>query len=91
MIFENIINDTETENKSIDKHIKLNPSNAINLNAVQIAYKMKTNEQLNLNELINICVLEFITKLNNINVSGNESEAFIYIDNLRNQLKQGGF
>ena len=47
MLFENIINDTETNNKSIDKHIKLNPSNNINLNAVQIAYKVETNEILN--------------------------------------------
>lgn len=90
MIFENIINDNENINKSIDKHIKLNPTNAINLNAVQIAYKMRTNEQINLNELINIGILEFIKQLNDISIYGNENEAFIYIDNLRNELKQGG-
>lgn len=90
MLFENIINDTETNNKSIDKHIKLNPSNNINLNAVQIAYKVETNEILNLNELINICILEFTKKINNISSSGNESEAIQYINQLRNELKQGG-
>ena len=90
LIFANIINDNENINKSIDKHIKLNPSNAINLNAVQIAFKVETKEQMNLNELINICILEFIKQMNNIATPGNESQAIQYINELRKELKQGG-
>ena len=43
MLFENIIKNNETDYKTIDKHIKLNPNSAINLNAVQIAFKLQTD------------------------------------------------
>ena len=90
MLFEDIIKNNETDYKTIDKHIKLNPNSAINLNAVQIAFKLQTNEIINFNELINMCVLDFIKSINNISSSGNDNEAIQYINQLRNELKQGG-
>ena len=45
---------------------------------------------MNLNELINICILEFIKQMNNIATPGNESQAIQYINELRKELKQGG-
>lgn len=91
MLFENVINDKENNNKSIDKHIKLNPTNNINLNAIQTVLKIEYNEYISFNDLINICIMEFVKQTNNIVLSGNESEAINYINNCKNEYKQGGF
>ena len=85
MIFETLNNINQNENKHLDKHIKLNPSNAIKLNEVQIAFKTQTNKHINLNQLINMSVNVFIKNIKKEIVNNNELQAIEYI---KNELKE---
>lgn len=83
MIFENITNGNKPDNKKISKHIKFNPDELINLNAVQLAYKTQTNKHINLNELISISVNLFINEIKKEITRNNEIKAIEYIETLK--------
>ena len=85
MLFQEI-NNTNTENKKIQKHIKLDPNLIINLNNVQIAYKLETSQHINLNDLITIGLNLLIKNLKQEIAKGNEKQAIEYLNELKKEF-----
>ena len=86
MIFDSINNTTQPDNRKIQKHIALNPNAIINLNAIQTAYKVETQEHITLNELIGVSINELVKSIKNKIANGNELEAINYLKSLKNEL-----
>lgn len=87
MIFENITNGNQPETKKISKHIKFNPNELINLNAIQLAYKTETNQHITLNDLVSISINLFINEIKKEIVRNNEIKAIEYIKTLKKEIK----
>ncbi|MBQ3414953.1 MAG: hypothetical protein IJH39_06330 [Clostridia bacterium] len=87
MIFENINQTNQPDNKKIQKHISLNPEAVINLNAIQTAYKVETNEHINLNDLIAISINVLVKLIKNEIANNSELEAIKYLTKLKKELE----
>ena len=87
MIFENINQTNQPDNKKIQKHINLNPEAVINLNAIQTAYKVETNEHINLNDLIAISINVLVKLIKNEIANNSELEAIKYLTKLKKELE----
>lgn len=87
MLFENINTTSQPYKKKIEKHIKLDPYFITNLNNIQIAYKVETNQHINLNDLISISINLLIKEIKKEIAKGNETNAIQYLNQLHQELK----
>ena len=87
MIFENINNTNQKDSKKIKKHISLNPNAIINLNAIQTAYRVETQENITLNELIGISINVLTTLIKQEIGKTSEKEAINYLIKLKEDLE----
>lgn len=83
-MFNDLIN--ENENKKIHKHITIKAKNNMNLNKIQLAYKIEKNRTININELINISICFFCDTLKHIESQENESQALKIIEQYHDKL-----
>jgi len=88
MMFQETLNKEYEDKHKIHKHIKLDAINNMNLNEIQIAYKLNKQEHINLEELINISILFFVRELNTIITNGDEQEAINLIETLKKELNR---
>lgn len=86
MLFQEINNTNQPDNKKIQKHIKLDPNLIINLNNIQVAYKVETSQHINLNDLITIGLNLLIKNLKQEIAKGNELKAIEYLNELQKEF-----
>lgn len=86
MLFQEINTTNQPDKKKIEKHIKLNPNLIINLNNIQVAYKVETSQHINLNDLITLGLNLLIKDLKQEIANGNEKQAIEYLNQLKKEF-----
>lgn len=86
-MFKETLNKEYKDKDKIHKHIKLDAINNMNLNEIQIAYKLNKQEHINLEDLINVSIMFFVGELKTIISNGNEQEAINLIEKLQKEIK----